>query len=392
LVTLGLTTVPELAVSFATESVRHGPTRNPWDTERGVGGSSGGAAALVAAGAVPLAHGNDGAGSIRIPASCCGLVGLKPSRGRTPCGPHVGDALFGMACEFALARTVRDTAHLLDALQGPAVGDKYTAPAPDRPYAAELHADPGRLRVAVTNRPWSGAPVDPEVAAAADAAGRALEDMGHEVTEASPSVDWEAVVQTMRAGMVAMGAPFLLAPRQPDPARMEAVSRAILTEAHAATALDLIAALDAQNRVSRTVGAFFTHHDLLVTPTLAQPPARHGALDYDNERHSVDSWLRTLFDYGPFTALLNVSGQPAISLPLGHSSTGLPIGVQLAAPYAREDLLLKIAARLEQANPWSPRVPPLSVRNMTVAAAESAVAGPAPQADGGSAARARTRG
>jgi amidase len=219
-----------------------------------------------------------------------------------------------------------------------------------------------------------------------------LENMGHLVSDASPAVDWEAVVQAMRVGAIAMAAPFLLAARRPDPARMEAVSRALLTETQAASALDLIAALDAQNHVTRAIGTFFTQHDLLITPTLAQPPARHGALDYNNERHSVDSWLRTLFDYGPFTALLNVSGQPAISLPLGHSSTGLPIGVQLAAPYAREDLLLKIAARLEQANPWSPRVPPLSVRNMTVAAAESAVAGPAPQADGGSAARARTRG
>lgn len=167
LVTLGLTTVPELMISFATESVKYGPTMNPWNLERGVGGSSGGAAALVAAGAVPIAHGNDGAGSIRIPASCCGLVGLKPSRGRTPCGPDMGEAMFGMAYESGLTRTVRDTAHYFDAIQGPGIGDKYTAPRPVRPYADELGAHPGRLRVALSTVTWSDAVVDPSVAAAA---------------------------------------------------------------------------------------------------------------------------------------------------------------------------------------------------------------------------------
>ena len=157
LVTLGLTTAPEFGVSFSTEPRRTGPTRNPWDLERGVGGSSGGSAALVAAGAVPIAHGSDGAGSLRIPASCCGLVGLKPSRGRTPAGPDTGEPLFGLTEQFALTRSVRDAAHFLDAVHGPAAGDKYTAPPPARPYAAELGAEPGRLRVAVTTRAWTGA-------------------------------------------------------------------------------------------------------------------------------------------------------------------------------------------------------------------------------------------
>jgi amidase len=166
----------------------------------------------------------------------------------------------------------------------------------------------------------------------------------------------------MRAGAIAMAAPFLRAPRRPDARRMEATSQALLSETEAASALDLLAALDVQSRIRRAVGAFFTRHDLLVTPTLAQPPARHGTLDYDEHR-SVESWLRTLFDYGPFTALLNISGQPAISLPLAQSEAGLPIGVQLVAPYGREDLLIRTAARLEQAMPWSARTPPLSVRD-----------------------------
>ena len=362
LVTLGLTTVPELALSFATESVKHGPTRNPWCAQRGVGGSSGGAAALVAAGAVPVAHGNDGAGSIRIPASCCGLVGLKPSRGRVPCGPDQGEAGFGGVYEFALTRTVRDAAHLLDAVHGPGIGDKYTAPPPARRYADELAAGPGRLRVAVTTRSWSGGTVDPEVAAAAERTARVLEGMGHAVTEASPRVDWDTLLRGARAEAISIAALFLSAPRPPDPGQLEAVSRQILREAAECTALDLIVALDAHNRLSRPVGAFFTEYDLLVTPTLARLPAPHGTLNYDDPGHtSIDSWLRTLFEYGPFTAVFNLTGQPAISLPLGQSEAGLPIGVQLIAPYGREDLLFRVAAGLELAMPWRDRTPELFV-------------------------------
>ena len=349
LVTLGLTTCPELAISFATEPRRTGPTRNPWDLERGVGGSSGGAAALVAAGAVPMAHGSDGAGSIRIPASCCGLVGLKPSRGRVPSGPEVGDPLFGLSEPFALTRTVRDTAHLLDAVCGPAVGEKYFAPPPSRPYACELGDDPGRLRVAVTTQAWSGAAIDPEVAATAVHVAHVLEGLGHAVEEATPAVDWDAVLQVMRASLVAVAEPFLTAPRRPPANQLEAVSNRVLADAETFTALELLAAFDAQNRVTRAVGAFFTDHDLLITPTLGQLPALHGTLRYDDPDHTPASWHDALFEYGPFTALFNISGQPAISLPLGHSHNGLPIGVQLVAPCNREDLLIRAATQLEGA-------------------------------------------
>jgi amidase len=361
LVTLGLATAPELGLSFSTEPLRSGPTRNPWCLDRGVGGSSGGAAALVAAGAVPLAHGNDGAGSVRIPASACGLVGLKPSRGRTPCGPDAGEVAFGMVYEFGLARTVRDAAHLLDAVAGPGVGDKYTAPPPVRRYAEEVGADPGTLRVAVTTRAWSGVAVDPEVAAAAVRAGEVLAGMGHAVVEASPDVDWDAVMRTATVEAFGCAAPFLMAPRQPDPARMEAVSRQVLADARALSALDLMAGLDAQNRVSRAVGRFFTGHDLLVTPTLGRLPAPHGTLRYDDPAHTLRGWLDELFGYGPFTAVFNISGQPAMSLPLAQSRDGLPIGVQFVAPYGREDLLFRVAARLEQAMPWKDRVPGVHV-------------------------------
>ncbi|MBB5961240.1 amidase [Planomonospora venezuelensis] len=362
LATLGVTTVPEMVVDFVTESDRYGITRNPWDLDRTPGGSSGGAAALVAAGAVPLAHASDGAGSIRVPASCCGLVGLKPSRGRVTSGPDMGEPMFGMAYEFGLARTVRDAACLLDAVHGPAVGDKYTAPPPLRPYVSEPGADPGRLRVAVTTASWSGSPVDPEVAAAAVAVGTVLEEMGHHVSDGGPVVDWEATVRAMDAQRVAIASTVLLAPREPDPALLEPSTRRMLQDARETSALDLIIGFHAQNRVTRSVSAFFTGCDLLVTPVLAQLPVPHGTFRYDEENHPAPAErLARIFDYGPFTMVFNVSGHPAISLPLGWSGSGLPIGVQLAAPYGREDLLLRVAARLEEAVPWRDRVPGVSV-------------------------------
>ncbi|AHI02141.1 amidase [Kutzneria viridogrisea] len=365
LVTLGLTTAPELGISFATEPVKHGPTRNPWHLDHGVGGSSGGAAALVAAGAVPVAHGNDSAGSVRVPASCCGLVGLKPSRGRTPCGPDLGEPVFGLSYEFALTRTVRDAAHFLDAIHGPGVGDKYTAPPPVRPYAEELSADLAPLRVALSTEAWSGVAVDPEVAAAAVAAGELLADLGHVVSQGSPALDWEDVITSMvPAEMAFLASTFRQAPRPPDPNEMEAVSRRLFEEVADLTVYDLMDAFHAQNRVSRSVGAFFTGHDLLVTPTLGQLPAPHGTLRQDEPGQTVTGWIRSIFDYGPFTAVFNIAGQPAISLPLGQSRDGLPIGVQFVAAYGREDLLFRIAAQLEQAAPWRDRVPPHSVRGL----------------------------
>ncbi|GII03311.1 amidase [Planobispora takensis] len=358
LATLGVTTVPEMVVDFVTESDRYGVTRNPWDPDRSAGGSSGGAAALVAAGAVPLAHASDGAGSIRIPASCCGLVGLKPSRGRVTSGPDMGEPMFGMAYEFALTRTVRDAAHLLDAVHGPAVGDKYTAPPPARPYASEVGADPGTLRVAVTTAAWSGVPVDPEVAAATVAAGTVLEKMGHLVEEGAPAVDWQDTLRAMQAQRVAIASTVLLAPREPDPDLLEISTRHLLQDAKETSALGLILGFHAQNRVTRSVSAFFTGCDLLVTPTLAWPPVTHGTFRYDADDHpTLEERLARIFEYGPFTMVFNVSGHPAISLPLGWSGSGLPIGVQLVAGHGREDLLLRVAARLEEAVPWRDRLP-----------------------------------
>ena len=360
LATLGSTAVPEMAISLATESVLNGATRNPWDASCGVGGSSGGAAALVAAGAVPVAQGSDGAGSIRVPASCCGVVGLKPSRGRTAVGPFVAELMGGLTTQFLLTRSLRDAAHLLDAVHGAALGDKYVVLAPAGPYASDLSIDPGRLRVAVTTEAWSGVSVDPECAEAAETAARVLGGLGHDVAKASPPIDAEDIVRvyvTIAAMEVAAAIGF--SPRVPGPDTLEAVSLRCLAEAQELTALDVAHAFRAFNAVMRATAEFFTSYDVLVTPTLGRLPAAHGTLDYDSADHSVESWIRAIMAYGPFTAAFNIAGQPAISLPLGHSESGLPIGVQLVAAYGREDLLFRVGAQLDQAVPLRDRRPPV---------------------------------
>ncbi|MFB9176891.1 amidase [Dactylosporangium sucinum] len=357
LATLGRTTMPELGLSFATEPRRHGPARNPYDRERGAGGSSGGAAALVAAGAVPIAHANDGAGSIRVPASCCGLVGLKPSAGRLPGPPFLG--------EFAVTRSVRDTAALFEAVFGlPALGRStdrnwgLAGRSTDRISGLagrSTDRDPGLagrstdriLRVGITTAAWSGVPVEPEVVAATERAGHLLERLGHAVELAAPELDWDDVRAGLRGELVANVAPLLAAPRPVDPGRLEAVSRAVIAEVRAMTALDLAGATAAGERAARGVWAFFAGYDLLVTPTLARLPAPHGTLDYDDPRYTVAGWLDAMLAFGPFTTLFNLAGLPAVSLPLGRSTSGLPIGVQLVAPHGREDRLLALAAALE---------------------------------------------
>lgn len=237
------------------------------------------------------------------------------------------------------------------------MGDKYTAPPPCQRYADELGAEPGPLRVAVTTAAWSGALVDSQVAAATVRVGRTLEQMGHIVAEARPVLDWDAVMQSTTATAVAIASTLLMGPRQPDPVNLEAVSRQLLRVAREYSALDMMAAFGAQNRVARSVGTFFTEYDLLITPTLGRLPAPHGTLRYNDPGHTLASWLQSIFDYGPFTMVFNISGQPAISLPLGQSDSGLPIGVQIIAPYGGEDLLFQIAGQLEQATPWNQRTP-----------------------------------
>ena len=364
---LARTRSPEFAFNATTEPLVHGPTRSPWDLERSVGGSSGGAAALVAARALPIAHATDGGGSIRIPASLCGLVGLKPTRSRTQVGPGQWENLHGMGHDFLLARTLRDTAAGLDAVQGPGVGDKYEIRAPEWAYADELGVEPGRLRVAWTTDAWSGASVDTECRQAVETTASALAEAGHDVNPGAPEIDHtvlhRALVNTWAAGMaqrtavaeVALGV-------KAGPETVEACSLAMLRHGATLSAIDLLNGYADCNAVGRGVGAFFQDVDVLVLPSAARVPWRLGELDQNDASLDHDGWVRKLFDhYLPFSAMFNITGQPAMSLPLAWTEAGLPVGVQLVGRYGDEGTLFRLAAQLEQAFPWADRVPSVVV-------------------------------
>jgi amidase len=363
LVALVRTATPEFAFNTDTAPVVHGPTRNPWDVDRSPGGSSGGSAALVAARALPVAHGNDGGGSIRIPAAWCGLVGLKPSRGRVPLGPAVGEAVGGFAHEFALTRTIRDAAALLDAIAGPSPGDRYYVARPPVSYVDALAHEPAPLRIAVHVDAFFGLPTEPQVAAAVRAVAAALEGMGHHVEEACPTVAedslracFEAVWSVDLAGLAAAFA--RLSRREPGPGQVEAASWACIQRGREVSGLELEAAASVVNSVSRRWGRFLDEHDLFLCPTTptAAPPS--GVPDQDDERTaSAGEWMDAVFGRIPFTPLANLTGQPSMSLPLGQAADGMPLGVMLTAQTLREDLLLGVGAALEQAMPWGERRP-----------------------------------
>jgi amidase len=363
LVTIGKTNAPELGILPTTEPRAYGPSRNPWDLERSTGGSSGGSAAAVAAGMVPMAHANDGGGSIRIPAANCGLVGLKPSRQRISEGPLVGDFMSGLTAELCVSRSVRDTAALLEAVHGPAPGDPYVAPPPLRPYTEEVGADPGKLRIALWTETVIEQDADPEVIAAARAGAKALEGLGHEVEEPDLSalqsldiiepflVRWAAgQAQALdQLGMVG-GAPI-------GPEDVEPLTWALAEIGRSRSAGEYLAAVGQHQVLSRLIaGIHESGFDLLLTPTLGEPPPPLGSFD-DSGPDPMVAFERAFLS-GCFTAAFNATGQPAISLPLHWSEEGLPIGVQLVAPLGREDALLRVAAQLEQAVPWADRFAP----------------------------------
>jgi amidase len=368
LVTLGRTATPELGFNATTEPVSNGPIRNPWNTSRSSGGSSGGSAALVAARSIPVAHGADGAGSIRIPAAWCGLVGLKPTRGRTPLGPDSDERLSGLGVDFALTRTVRDAAAQLDVVSGPGIGDKYFAAPPERSFAQEVGASPGRLRIAMTTQAWSGAPVDKEYTGTVSTFCHELVALGHDVEQSSPHVDWELFIDanipiwTGSIADCALGLANALGV-EIGPDVLEAVTLASVEYGRRLTAVDLLRALRLCNTITRNVGEFFHSYDVLVTPTVATPPPLLGTLNQNDPSLDPKGWLNKLFALIPFTPLFNVTGQSAISLPLGQSSEGLPIGVQLVTRYGDEATLMRLAAQLEQVLPWADRHPPISILN-----------------------------
>jgi amidase len=358
----GRTNSPEFGSVPTTEPLAWGPTRNPWDTARSPGGSSGGAAAAVASGMVPIAHASDGGGSIRIPASSCGLVGLKPSQGRISLGPLRDESNLGV--ELCVSRSVRDTARFLDAVRGPGVGDTVIAPSPIRPYADELGADPGRLRIGILDRRPSGDAVHPECAAAVRATARRLDELGHHVDEAFPPAlaDAEAGRRfgalwstNMAAAIARIEDTLGRAVTEDD---VEPMNWAQADFARRVSAVDYALALSASAAHRRAIQQWWADGwDLLVTPTTAEPPTMLG--EFANDAAQPMAPLARSAQLVPFTPAFNTSGQPAISLPLHWTPDGLPVGVQFVAAYGREDVLIRIACQLEQAMPWAGRRPSL---------------------------------
>jgi amidase len=363
LVTIGKTNCPELGILPTTEPRAYGATRNPWDLGRTPGGSSGGSAAAVAAGMVPMAHANDGGGSIRIPASNCGLVGLKPSRQRTSEGPIAGDFMSGLTAELCVSRSVRDTAALLEAVHGSAPGDPYVAPPPLRPYTEEVGADPGKLRIALWTETIIEQDADPEVVAATKAAAATLEGLGHTVEEPDLSmlksipiiepflVRWAAGQASTLDQLGIIGGATI------GPDDVEPLTWALAEIGRARSAGDYLTAVGQHQAMSRMfAGIHESGFDLLLSPVLGEPPPPLGTLD-DSGPDPMAAFERAFLD-GCFTAAFNATGQPAISLPLHVSESGLPIGTHLVAPLGREDVLLRVASQLEQAVPWADRTAP----------------------------------
>ncbi|SPL99035.1 unnamed protein product [[Actinomadura] parvosata subsp. kistnae] len=365
LVTFGRTATPELAYSNTTEPVLYGATRNPWDLGRSAGGSSGGAGAAVAAGVVPIAHATDAAGSIRIPASCNGLFGLKPTRGRVSAGPSADEVFNGLAVQGGISRTVRDSAALLDQIRGPEPGDPYFAQEPSRPYAEEVTRDPGALRIGVLTQAWGGHRTAAPVADAVSRTARLLESLGHRVEEAEVDlgVGWEEFVlasaRQWTANLTASIDALAAATGRPiDSSTLEPPVLAGYHYGRRVSGAQFVTALEIRNRIARSLARSFDAHDVLLTPTLPDLPVPLGTHAHAVEELDGLGWLRRLFDLSPFTAAFNVAGTPAMSVPVtADAETGLPIGMQFAAGYGREDLLFRLAGQLEQASPWSGRTP-----------------------------------
>ena len=363
LVIAGKSSTPEMGLAPSTEPRLFGPTRNPWKLSHSAGGSSGGAAAAVASGMLPMAHGTDGGGSIRIPASACGLFGLKPTRARNPMGPDAGEGWGGASIGHALTRSVRDSAALLDATSGPDVGDPYWAPPPPRPFLDEVGREPGRLRIALNVTPWISGPVDPECAEAARDAARLCVSLGHDVEEASPKIEemrWRQATRVIVAANVAASlearAAALGRPLASDDVERMTWDR--VTDARTFSATDYAASMRVVHAVGRVVARFMQRYDIILTPTMCAPPQPLGVLDMMTT--DANAYIAAVFASIGFTSLFNSSGNPAMSVPLAWSAGGLPLGAQFAGRFGDEGMLFRLAAQLETARPWAGRRPSLS--------------------------------
>ena len=360
LVIFGKTNTPEFGLNVATEPVSNGPTRNPWNTDHVPGGSSGGAAAAVADGWLPAAHATDGGGSIRIPASCCGLVGLKPSRGRNPQGPDVGEGWSGMSTGHVVSRSVRDSAAFLDAIHGPAPGDPYAAPAFDGTYLTDHAQPPGKLKVGVDLNALTGEEVHPECVAAVEHAARLCESLGHTVDAASPLFDREEyrmATSTLVAANIALNvnARLKMLGRSLAEDDIEPHTRMMRDLGMSLSAEDYARALQVIHRTGRATARFHEDWDLMLTPVLLSPPVSVGWLDTNG--YDPETFNQRFVRFWGFTNLQNATGQPAISLPLHWSAQRLPVGVQFVAPYGDELTLLRLARQLEIAAPWFDNIP-----------------------------------
>ncbi|MBN9510539.1 MAG: amidase [Alphaproteobacteria bacterium] len=367
LVMAGKTNTPELGSNGSTEPVATGATHNPWGLGFSAGGSSGGSAAAVAAGIVPAAHASDGGGSIRGPAACCGLVGLKPTRSRNSLGPDAGEVWQGFVNEHVVSRSVRDTAALLDATAGYCPGDPHIAPVPSRPFLQEVGAPPGRLRIGVALREAGGERFHPDAAAAVAAAARLLADLGHEVEEVSPQYDvpllLDAFMTFFAAGVgLAVEERAAATGRTPAPGLVERNNLWLWEKSKSIGCTDYLRAIAKQNTVTREFARFFGDHDIWLTPTTADPPPPLGHLHADVD--DVAQFFRRLWRFNPLQWVYNASGNPAITLPLHWNAAGLPLGVMLGARYGDEATLLRVAAQIEAAAPWRQRHPPVSVWNL----------------------------
>jgi amidase len=379
LVVFGQTNTPELGILAVTESELLGPARNPWDPDRTTGGSSGGSAAAVAARIVPAAHGNDTGGSLRIPASACGLFALKATRGRVTLAPDLGESNSGLTTEGALSRSVRDSAALLDVLAGPVAGDPHALPRPARPFLAEVGAPPGRLRVALVREPLFARETDPACAAALDDAARLLAELGHEVTEARPPFSRDALVHAYLVALAAQVAADVetgarAIGRRPRGADLEPETAALAAGGRVLAAGDLVLAEQEMHAATRAMAAFLDRFDLVLTSTTARPAPRLGALrPRAHERLALRAVAKLgsravleklfasigarTFEATGNTMLFNQTGQPAMSVPLRFPQGGVPIGVQLAGRWGEEATLFRVAAQLEAARPWADRLP-----------------------------------
>jgi amidase len=361
LIFVGKTNTPEFAIGPTTEPRLNGPTHNPWDLSRTAGGSSGGAAAAVAARMLPIAHGNDAGGSIRIPAGCCGVFGLKPTRGRNPLGPHYGDLINGLVSEHVLTISVRDSANILDVSSGPNAGDPYSAPPPKRNYIDEVTTHPGQLRIAFSTQTPLGSKLHPEAIKSVRETAQLCIDLGHQVTEISPSFDAETMWRNFTT-MLAAGFAWSLKDwerRLNKKATQETIEPFVwsfMARGNEISGSDYLLAVQTVQRIARDVAIFFEKYDVWLGPTLGEPPVPLGTFAYSG--NDPFELRRKMTAFTPFNFISNATGQPSMSVPLYWTDDGLPIGSHFTGKFGDEATLFRLAAQLEHARPWANRLPP----------------------------------